>query len=239
MTASFSRPERSGPQQPPRTDGHTRRTLLASLLGGGVLAASGCAQFTLLGYLIGGPPSIEPDFDKETGQGLDDPDYRVAVICFAPTEMKLHHPKVDVEVAQTVAFRLAANDIQVINPDLVSAWLDQHRDWDNAEEVGAALNATHVIEIELAEFDLFEENSTYLYRGRTEAYINVYELDENGIGDRLYSKELDFTYPTEVPRPASDEPLTKFKMDYLSRLSEKIGFLFYERYSGDLIPWAT
>jgi hypothetical protein len=28
-------------------------------------------------------------------------------------------------------------------------------------------------------------------------------------------------------------------MEYLSRLSEKIGFLFYPRYSGDLIPWAT
>ena len=217
----------------------TRRGALAALLGGGLVTASGCAQFTLLGYLIGGPPSIEPDFDKETGKGLDNPDYRVAVICFAPTEMKLQHPKVDIEVAATVAFRLDKNEIPTINPDVVHSWLDQHRDWDNAEEVGAALKATHVIEIELAEFDLFEENSTQLYRGRTEAYINVYEIDDSGGGDRIYSKELQFMFPTEVPRSATELPLTNFKMEYLSRLSEKIGFLFYPRYSGDLIPWAT
>jgi hypothetical protein len=34
-------------------------------------------------------------------------------------------------------------------------------------------------------------------------------------------------------------PLTTFKVEYLSRLSEKIGFLFYERFSGHLIPWAS
>ncbi|MFO1092107.1 MAG: hypothetical protein U0992_02185 [Planctomycetaceae bacterium] len=216
----------------------TRRAALTSLLGG-VLTASGCTQFMMLGVLLGGPPSIEPDFDKETGKGLDNPDYSVAVICFAPTELKLSHPKVDLEVAQTVALRLQQNEIPVVNPDRVAAWLDQHRDWDQPEEVGAALKATHVIEIELADFDLYEQNSTFLYRGRTEAYINVYEMDEDGNGEKIYSKELDFMFPTEVARPATDMPLTNFKMEYLSRLSEKIGFLFYERYSGDLIPWAS
>lgn len=219
----------------------SRRGALSLLLGGGgLLTASGCAQFTLLGYLLGGPPSIEPDFDKETGEGLDNPEYNIAVICFAPTEMKLHHPKVDIEVASTVAYRFLQNEIPAMNPDKVHAWLDQHRDWDHAEEVGAALKATHVVEIELADFDLYEENSTQLFRGRTEAYINVYEMDvEAGTGERIYSKELDFVFPTEVPRSSYDQPLTNFKMEYLSRLSEKIGFLFYERYSGDLIPWAS
>jgi hypothetical protein len=228
-----------GMNQPQSSFPVTRRGALTALLGGGLVTASGCAQFTLLGYLLGGPPSIEPDFDKETGKALDNPDYKIAVICFAPTEMKLQHPKVDIEVASTVAFRFLQNEIPAINPDLVHAWLDQHRDWDNAEEVGAALKATHVVEIELAEFDLFEQNSTQLYRGRTEAYINVYEMDDSGGGDRIYSKEMQFMFPTEVPRSSADQPLTNFKMEYLSRLSEKIGFLFYERYSGDLIPWAT
>jgi hypothetical protein len=228
-----------GMNQPSSSFPVSRRSALSALLGGGIMTASGCAQFTLLGYLLGGPPSIEPDFDKETGKGLDNPDYRVAVICFAPTEMKLHHPKVDIEVASTVAFRFKQNDIPILLPDVVHAWLDQNQEWDHAEEVGAALKATHVVEIELAEFDLFEENSTQLYRGRTEAYINVYEMDESGSSERIYSKELDFMFPTEVPRSAHDQPLTNFKMEYLSRLSEKIGFLFYERYSGDLIPWAT
>jgi hypothetical protein len=211
---------------------------VAALLVALAMTASGCQQIVLLGYLLGGPPSIEPDFDRETGKHLDNPDFSIAVICYAPTEMKLNHPKVDMEVASTVAFRLRQNRIPVMSPDKVHAWLDQNRDWDNAEEVGAALEATHVIEIELAEFDLYERNSTHLYRGRTEAYINVYEMDKSGSGERIYSKELEFAFPTEAPRFAHDQPLTNFKMEYLSRLSEKIGFLFYERFSGDLIPWA-
>lgn len=212
---------------------------VAALALGLLLCTSGCAQFTLLAYLIGGPPSIEPDFDRETGEGLDNPDYRIAVICFAPDEMKLSHPEVDLEVASAVALRLRLNEIPVISPERVHAWLDQNRDWDHPEEVGAGLDATHVIEVELAEFDLYEQNSTHLYRGQTEAYINVYEMDESGIGDRIYSKELEFVFPTEAPRFAHDQPLTKFKMEYLAVLSEKIGFLFYARYTGDLIPWAT
>lgn len=203
------------------------------------MTASGCQQFVLLGYMLGGPPSIEPDFDRETGKGLDNEDYKIAVICFAPNDMKLSHPKVDLEVASIVSFQLQRNGIPVISPDRVHAWLDQNRDWDHPEEVGAALNATHVIEIELADFDLYEQNSTHLLRGRTEAYINVYELDELDRGDRIYTKELNFVFPTEAPRFANDQPLTTFKQEYLSRLAEKIGFLFYPRYTGDLIPWAT
>jgi len=204
------------------------------------LAASlcGCQQVALIGLLLGGPPSIAPDFDKQTGKGLDDPKVTVAVVCYAPTDMQLDYPKIDAEIAASVAVRLFQNRIKVINPDIVRAWLDQHPDWEHAEEVGEAMQATHVIEIELSSFDLYEPNSTNLYRGRTETYVNVFEMDETGHGERIYSKELNVVFPTEVPRPV-EVPLTTFKVEYLSRLSEKIGFLFYERFSGDLIPWAS
>jgi hypothetical protein len=95
-----------------------------------------------------------------------------------------------------------------------------------------------VIEIELSSFDLYEPNSTNLYRGRTEAYVNVFAMDESGQGERVYSKDLNVVFPVEVPRPV-EVPLTTFKAEYLSRLSEKIGFLFYERESGALIPWSS
>lgn len=203
-----------------------------------VCVFSGCAQFVLLGFLLGGRPSIEPDFDKQTGEALDLPEVTVAVTCFAPTDMKLDYPKVDSEVAMTVALRLRQNGIKVIIPDVVRAWQDENPDWEHPEEIGAALEATHVIEIELASFDLYERNSTNLYRGRTEAYVNVFKMDESGTGDRIYSKELNFEFPTAVPRPA-DLPLQSFKVEYLSRLSDRIGFLFYPRENGDMIPWAS
>lgn len=215
-----------------------QRLLLCAFLSCSLFGLSGCDQVALIGVLLGGPPSIEPDFDKQTGKGLDDPNVTVAVVCYAPTDMKLDYPKIDAELAAGVAVRLFQNEIKVAHPDLVRAWIDEHPDWEHAEEIGQAMQATHVIEIELSSFDLYEPNSTNLYRGRTEAYINVFEMDESGHGERIYSRELNVVFPTEVPRPA-EVPLTTFKAEYLSRLSEKIGFLFYERFSGDLIPWAS
>lgn len=199
---------------------------------------SGCAQFVILSYLLHGPPSIEPDFDAETGESMIDPDKKVAVVCYAPTELKWKFPQIDDQVATAVALRLHENHITVIAPDYVKAWVDQNPDWERASEIGKAFDADYVIEIELAAFSLFEGTSTTLYRGRTEAYVHVVQM-EAGTGDRIFSKEIDFVFPTRVPRQSSDLPLNAFQREYLSRLSERIGFLFYDRFHGDMIPWAT
>jgi hypothetical protein len=193
----------------------------------------------VLGYIIGGPPSIEPDFDKETGKGLDHPDVTVAVVCYANPKLKLQYPRIDAELATRVAKQLALNKIKVREPEAVNAWIDQHPDWELAEEIGKALGVDYVIEVEVAHFDLYEGKSTSLYRGRTEAYVNVHEIAEGGHGERIFSKELDFEFPTQVPRSAYDQTLNSFKSEYMSRLSEKIGWMFYARFTGDLIPWAS
>ena len=92
-----------------------------------------------------------------------------------------------------------------------------------------------VIEIELADFELYEENSTELYRGRTEAYINVYEIDESGHGERLYSKELDFMFPTEVPRPAFKFPGLWFQVgDVQIHATQELGWKSIEMRSVQL-----
>lgn len=215
------------------------RSTVSVLVFAAALSLSGCKEVMLLGLIIGGPPSIEPDFDAETKKSLDLPDVTVAVICYAPTEVKLYNPEIDDELSKFVAERLFVNKIQVRRPDVVNAWLDEHPDWDHAEEVGAAMEVNYVIEIDLESFSLYEPNSASLFRGRTVAMVNVYEMDESGHGEQIFVKEIDFEFPTEIPRSAYDQTQTAFKQEYLSRLSEKIGYLFYERYSGDLIPWAT
>lgn len=200
---------------------------------------SGCAQFVLLSYLIHGPPSIEPDFDAETGQSLSSPGKVVAIVCFAPTEIQWKFPQIDDQVATHVAYRLGQNHIKVIDPDYIRAWTDEHPDWEKAEQIGRAFNATHVIEIELADFSLHEGTSTTLFRGQTEAYIHVTQMDDDGRGQRIFTTELDFTFPTKVPRSSYEQTLPSFHKEYLSRLSERIGYVFYERFEGDMIPWAN
>jgi len=202
---------------------------------------SGCSQFVIFSYLIHGPPTIEPDFDQETGKSMSEPGKTVAVVCFAPKELQWKFPQIDDQLATAVAYRLGQNHITMIHPDYVKAWTDAHPEWEKASEIGKAFNASYVVEIELAAFSLYEGTSTTLYRGKTEAYVHVVEMDEDGsgTGERIFTKELDFEYPTRVPRPSSEQPLNAFQKEYLSSLSDRIGFLFYERFSGDMIPWAS
>lgn len=203
-----------------------------------MLLFGGCQQFVILSYLIGGPPSIEPDFDKETGESIKGKDKTVAVVCFAPRELLAEFPGIDKELAAHVSYQLAEHKIAIVKPDYVRAWVESHPKWELAEEIGREFKADYVIEIEIATFSLFEGTSTTLYRGRTEADISVTKMEE-GSGDRIFSKELDFHYPIRVPRHSSEQSLVAFKRDYISRLSEKIGWMFYESYNGDMIPWAN
>jgi hypothetical protein len=214
------------------------RSLVAVLCLTLALNASGCAQFVLLGLLLGGPPSIEPDFDAETGLSMKKKDCKVVVVCYAPTELKWNFPAIDQEVAAQVSYQLYEHGIRgCIEPDYVRAWVDQHPDWEMASEIGKAFDAHYVIEIELESFSLYEGTSTSLYRGKTVGFVHVTDMTQDG--ERIFSKDLDFAYPTRVPRSAYDQSLISFKRDYLSRLAEKVGMMFYEHYSGDMIGWAN
>ena len=204
---------------------------------------AGCAQSVLLGYLIGGPPSIEPDFDAQTGLSFTDEGIVVAVVCYAPNELKWDFEKVDQEVANAVAQRLFQAQVKVIDPDYIRAWVEEHPDWERPEEIGAAFEVDYVVDIEINSFSLYEENSSTLYRGRTDAQVNVVQMTDpeagEADGERIYSKQVDLIYPTRVPRSTQEESYVQFKRDYMSRLSETIGWIFTDRFHGDMIGWAT
>ncbi|MFK7821342.1 MAG: hypothetical protein AB8G99_21685 [Planctomycetaceae bacterium] len=215
--------------------------LLAALM---VVGISGCKQFILLSYLIGGPPSIEPVFSKQTGTSLTDFGVKVAVVCYAEDEILWDFDKVDHQIAAAVTHQLRRKKVDVISPDRVRAWLDQNPDWDRPQEIGAGLvdadglNPTHIIYIDLLEYDLFEPDSANLYRGRSEATVSVFKMDEDGEGDgqKIFDNDLQSKYPLLTPESSSAVSYSDFRGRYLVRLSEEIGRLFYERYAGDDIP---
>ncbi|QDU17705.1 hypothetical protein CA11_55530 [Gimesia maris] len=194
---------------------------------------TGCNYFILIGYLIGGPPSIEPDFDAQTQKSLTGKDVTVAIVCYAPLELQYNFDGIHNDLAKYTTFRLHSHGVKVVNPDRIRAWLDENPDWDKPEEIGEAFDVTYVIHIELHKYSLYEENSSDLYRGRAEGMVTVYEMDDSGEGEKLYSKELTSFYPLRAPRATSEITFSKFKKEYLSRLSDEIGRLFYEYYNGD------
>ncbi len=196
---------------------------------------TGCQYLILAGYLIGGPPSIEPDFDRETGKSFTGKKEKVAVICYAPDKVKWDFDKIDRELAFYIAHRLKSHKVIVIDPDQVNAWVEANPDWDKPDELGEAAGADYVVYIELDEFSLYEENSSNLYRGRTKGIVSVYEM-EDGAGEVIYERDLDSKYPIHAPVATSEKSFYDFKALYMSRLSEEIGRLFYEHFAGDDIP---
>jgi len=216
-----------------------RSTLLCALLAASATGLCGCNYVVLLGYLIGGPPSIEPDFDAMTGNSLSDKEVIAAVVCYAPKEVLYDYSRVDRDIAKYVSYQMTAKKIKIINPDLVQKWLDENSEWDEPSEIGEAVGATHVVYIDITKYTLYEENSHELYRGRSEVDVTVYEVDEDGEGEPVYSTEILSRYPLAAARDASEISRPGFQAQYHQRLSFEIGRLFYEHYNGDDIPDAT
>ena len=214
-----------------------KQKLLSTLAGLGICGSmSGCRVGLLLGLLIAGPPTVEPEFERATKESLSDKGVTVAVVCFAPTEVRYSFENVDHELAKYVSFRLAENKISIISPDRVKNWLEEHKDWDKPEEIGAAFNTTYVIYIDINQFSLYEEGSATLYRGRSESIVNVWKMDkEDETAEKIFSIEKISKFPSQNPISTSEETYTNFKGRYLSRLSDEIGRFFYEYYNSDEI----
>lgn len=208
-------------------------SFLAALLICGSLG--GCNYVVMVGYLLGGPPSVEPEFDAQTKESMTDKDVTVAIVCFAPNEVLYGFENINHELAKYVSFRLVQHKINVVPHDHVKAWLEENKDWDKPEEIGAAFKATYVVYIDLNEFSLYEEGSASLYRGQSEAIVSVWKMDDSGEAEKIFSAEKISKYPAQQPISTSEETFTNFKARYLTRLSDQIGRFFYEYYISDEI----
>jgi len=217
----------------------SRGIRLCALLFAASLAGGCMPYFIAAAYLIGGPPMVEPEFDKQTNKSMTAKDTTVAVVCFAPDDVRYQFDNINHDIAKYVTHQLHAKQVKVFTPEVVRDWLDKHDDWDKPEEIGAALNATYVIFIDLHKFTLWAEHSPNLRQGRSECLVSVVEMSPDGTGERIFSKEIISKYPLAVPRPASETTYDTFRRQYLSRFSDEIGRLFYEYENGRDIGDAT
>ena len=204
-----------------------------------LVSIPGCNYFLLLGYLIGGPPQIEPLFEKETDKCMTDKDVRVAVVCYASDELKYQFDSLDHIIANRVTNQLATKKIDVIPYDEIASWLKANPDWDTAVEVGAEFDVNFVVYVDVSGFSLYERDSNTLFRGRCDAIVSVYEMETDGDGKRIFSREINSVFPMQVPRSASDVSYDTFRMEYIWRLSDEIGRLFYPYLNGDDIANAA
>lgn len=198
---------------------------------------SGCQAVMMLGYLVGGPPSSDPDFHVKTKESLDKKGTTVLVYCYAPKEVKWANDRVDFDLAKHLAHQLNQKKIKVVDPDRVYAWLDKHDKWKKTSELGKVFKVDYVIHVDLREYGLYEPNSPNLYRGRADAIINVVKMDDDRRdGNLIYTNAVKSYFPTRAPVDANQMSFAEFKKRYLSALSYEIGTLFFSTDTGDDIP---
>ncbi|MEZ6062641.1 MAG: hypothetical protein R3C19_20040 [Planctomycetaceae bacterium] len=205
-----------------------------------LLTLPGCNYFILLGYLIGGPPQLEPLFEAETKESLTDRGVRVAVVCYADKELKYSYDNIDYLIAAHLTTKLRQNKIDVVSSDRIRVWMEKNKDWDSPEEIGAEFDVTYVVYVDIADFSLFERDSNNsLFRGRCECIVSVHKMEADGDGRRIFVKDVTSVFPIQVPRSAAEVSYDTFRAEYFWRLADEIGRLFYPYMNGDDIVNAT
>ena len=191
--------------------------LIAGLL---VTTASGCIHMLLFTpyYLLKGH-DVPADYKGLEGK-------RVVVVCRPPTSLEYRYGSVDREIAKRVGSLLAQNvkKIDVVKWTDVEQWIDE-QDFEDVDQLGKAVKAQMVVEIDLEEFSL-DKGST-LRQGKANLTLTVYDM-ENG-GQDVYQKPLnEILYPFNGGVPVQEKPEVEFRREFLTIVSERIGRHFYK-----------
>ncbi len=179
--------------------------------------ALGCSAAVLAMYMVKGN-NVPGEYD-----GLKDK--TVAVVCRPTASLQYTNASVSKQLARLVARELERNirKIQVIDPSEVDQWTDENS-WDEYLQVGQALKADVVIGIDLEQFSLYQGQT--LYQGRANLVVKVLDVDQGG--DVLFEKTFpQSVYPPNTGIATSDRPEAEFRAEYLRRLADQVGWLFY------------
>jgi hypothetical protein len=196
-----------------------RRLVALLVVGFLTLAVSGCQLllFTPM-YLLKGL-DVPADYKGLEGK-------RVVVVCRPPTSLEYRYGSVDREIAKKVGGLLSENvkKIDVVKWSDVEQWIDE-QDYEDVEQLGKAVKAQMVVEIDLEEFSL-DKGST-LRQGKANLSMTVYDMEDGG--KDVFQKSLnEILYPFNGGVPVQEKPETEFRREFLTIVSERIGRHFYK-----------
>ncbi len=199
-----------------------RRTLLRwlpiSLLTLTVAGTAGCINgLANILYAIKGE-KIDPPYPHLKGK-------KVAIVCGG--ENGLSNDTNSMLLTRYVEERLSENvkDIQVIPQTKVDKWLTEvGRDEPDFEAIGKGVGADQVVAITLTNLSL--KNGQTLFKGKADISVTVYDISKGGtIAFRKSFPEFEF--PKMDGPSIVDTTEGKFRVSFLTIVSQHIGVLFY------------
>lgn len=210
----------------PRTVASRHATRLSLALAALTLVPStGCLHLLLATgiYMFDGGNRVDPECEVL----LEKPRKRVVVFCRQPASQEFRHAGASRQIASKVSGLLVDNlekKVEVVPQRQVDQWIDEN-DSDDFAELGKAVKADIVLEIDLSHFELFAGQT--VYQGSTDVTLNVYDMKQNG--SLLWTKEMgEFRYPVHAPIAIQGKSVSDFQREYVTILSDAIGKHFYK-----------
>lgn len=183
----------------------------------GLIPTGGCAAAALAMYAIKGT-NVPGEYEELKDQ-------RVCVVCRPTASLQYSNASVSKRLARLVSVLLDQNirKLHVIDVREVEQWTDENS-WNEYHEVGQALKADLVIGIDLENFELYQGQT--LYQGRASLTVSVNDVEKPGTVH--FEKVLpQVIFPPNSGIPASDRPEAEFRAQFLNRVANQVGNLFY------------
>lgn len=147
---------------------------------------------------------------------------QVAVLCYVPDSVRWNYEQVDREVEDYVARQLKEQGVQVVDPAKVRACIEQNPEWEQPDEIAAALDVTFMVYVELNEFSLYEKGSASSYQGGAAGKVSVLEINDEQNFRQTESTHLNSQSEPHRPSTASVGEYASFKERYLTELGTEV-----------------
>lgn len=224
-----------------RTSAHRAACGIALvMLAASLTSLSGCSLFVMAGKMLFGDPQVASPFRQSTGVKLANESKTVLIVCSSPASVKLRFPSLSYDVTDGFSRRLKRHGIDVVNPDNVADWMDDHGGtWGDLSDLAEQFHPDYIIHVELEQFDTQEENSPGLLRGNVDGSVFAYQVhnaDGRPEAREIFVQEFHSTYPHHYPISADQMSARMFRQRQLEQLCDQMGQLFYDYRISEQIP---
>jgi len=218
----------------------TRRWMMHVLGAGvcGVMASSlpGCSLGVMFGKMVKGEPLTPSEFSSMTKCDLTKGKHTVLVVCNAPESVDSENSTLAYDLIDGITRRMKRNGVQVINPDDVAEWIDEHGGiGSDPTELANDFDTDYIIFVEVQSFSFREPNSPKLLRGQATGFVRAFEVEEIGGHRRVsnvFGKEFNSTYPQHQPVSESGQSSLIFQKQYMDRFCDMLAEKFYDHRPG-------
>lgn len=227
-----------GPSPVPRRRAPFASAMLFAAVATLAASSSGCQIVIGVMQMMQGFPKNTCDFKNFTKQDLAKEGKKVVVVSSSTGLSQVEEPSLDLKVIAELSRKLKIENIDVVDPRLVSTWIDENGEITKntlLDPIGRHFHADYIVLINFDTFGYREENSRDLYRGHADGHVVAAEMAPSSRSwDKrrakvIYNKPFRCNYPANQPVSVSaDAGPEVFKQQFLEKLSKTLSWLFYD-----------